>query len=81
LFLENRKDLVKVDKSLIGERGFMNSLMKKMTNRKNLDKHGSSFKDIELSYLIKKKWGNRRELPKFAKESFSEYWKNINNNK
>ena len=81
LFLENRKDLVKVDKSLIGEKSFLNSLMKKMTNRKNLDKHGSSFKDMELSFHIKKKWGTKRELPKFAKESFSQYWKNINNNK
>jgi L-lactate dehydrogenase complex protein LldF len=81
LFLENRKDLVKVDKSLIGERGFMNSLMKKMTNRKNLDKYGAGFKDMELSFHIKKKWGTKRELPKFAKESFSQYWKNINNNK
>ena len=81
LFLENRKDLVKVDKSLIGEKSFLNSLMKKMTKRKNLDKHGSSFKDMELSFHIKKKWGTKRELPKFAKESFSQYWKNINNNK
>jgi L-lactate dehydrogenase complex protein LldF len=53
--------------------------MKKMINRKNLDKYGAGFKDMELSYFIKKKWGSKRELPKFAKESFSEYWKNINN--
>ena len=59
----------------------MNSLMKKMTNRKNLDKYGAGFKDMELSFHIKKKWGTKRELPKFAKESFSQYWKNINNNK
>ena len=77
-FLENRKDLVKEDKSLIGEKGFLSYLVKKMSNRKNLDKHGSTLKDIELNYHIKKKWGNKRELPKFAKESFSEYWKNIN---
>ena len=81
LFLENRKDLVKEDKSLISEKNFFNAIMKKMVNRKNLDKHGASFKDMELSYHIKKKWGSKRELPKFAKESFSEYWKNINNNK
>ena len=78
LFLENRKDLVKEDKSLISERNFISHLVKKMSNRKNLDKMSASFKDIELSYYIKKKWGNRRELPKFAKESFSNYWKNIN---
>lgn len=79
LFLENRKDLVKEDKSLIGERNFFGNLMKKMISRKNLDKYGANFKDMELSFHIKKKWGIRRELPKFAKESFSEYWKNINN--
>ena len=80
LFLENRKDLVKTDKSLIGEKNFFNTIVKKMSNRKNLDKYGAAFKDMELSYHIKKKWGTKRELPKFAKESFSEYWKNINNN-
>jgi L-lactate dehydrogenase complex protein LldF len=78
LFLENRKDLIKEDKSLISEKSFLSFLFKKMSNRKNLDKHGSTLKDIELNYHIKKKWGNRREMPKFAKESFSEYWKNIN---
>ena len=76
--LENRKYLVKENKSLISERGFLSFLMKKMSNRKNLDKFGSSFKDMELSFQIKKKWGQKRELPKFAKESFSQYWKNIN---
>lgn len=81
LFIENRKDLIKADKSLVGEKNFFNAIMKKMTSRKNLDKHSSSLKDMELSFHIKKKWGSKRELPKFAKESFSQYWKNINNNK
>ena len=79
LFIENRKDLLKEDKSLVGEKNFFNNLMKKMSNRKNLDKQGSTFKDMGLNFFIKKKWGNKRELPKFAKESFSQYWKNINN--
>ena len=81
LVLENRKDLVKTDKSLIGERNFFSILMKKMSNRKNLDKYGANFKDMELNFHVKKKWGSKRELPNFAKESFSQYWKNINNNK
>lgn len=79
LFLENRKDLVREYKYLVGDKNFFNNLMKKMINRKNLDKHGANIKDMELSFHIKKKWGAKRELPKFAKESFSEYWKNINN--
>ena len=78
IILENRKYLVKGDKSLISERGFLSFLMKKMSSRKNLDKLGATFKDMELSFQIKKKWGPKRELPKFAKESFSQYWKNIN---
>lgn len=78
LFIENRKDLVRENKSLISERNFVSFMMKKMSSRKNMDKIRASFKDIELSYHIKKKWGNKRELPKFANESFSEYWKNIN---
>lgn len=79
LFLENRIDLVREDLSLVGEKNFLSFLMKKMISRKNIDKYSSSFKDMELSFYIKKKWGIKRELPKFAKESFSEYWKNINN--
>lgn len=78
IILENRKDLVKGEKSFISERGFLSHLMKKMSSRKSLDKLSASFKDMELSFHIKKKWGNKRELPKFAKESFSQYWKNIN---
>lgn len=78
LFLENRKDLVKENKSLISERNVISHLMKKMSSRKNMDKLTPAFKDMELSFLIKKKWGAKRELPKFAKESFSQYWKNIN---
>lgn len=79
LFIENRNDLVKIDKSLIGERFFFSYLMKKFSSRKNLDKHGSSFKNFELKQYIKKKWGFKRELPKFAEESFSQYWKKNNN--
>lgn len=78
LFIENRKDLIKIDKSLVSERFFLNYLMKKMSNRKNLDKHGNSFKNFELKHLIKKKWGSKREFPEFASKSFSQYWKEIN---
>lgn len=78
LFLENRMDLVKEDKSMIGERNFLSYMVKRMSSRKNLEKYSFS-KDMELSFYVKKKWGTKRELPKFAKESFSEYWKNINN--
>lgn len=79
LIIENRKYLIKEDKSNFSERYFFNYLIKKMSNRKNLDKYGNVFKDFELKQYIKKKWGNRREFPKFAKESFTDYWKNLNN--
>ena len=79
LFIENRNDLVKTDKSLISERYFFSYLMKKFSSRKNLDKHNSGFKNFELRQYIKKKWGYKRELPKFAEESFSQYWKKNNN--
>lgn len=75
MFIENRNDLVKTDKSLISERYFFSYLMKKFNSRKSLDKHNSGFKNFELRQYIKKKWGYRRELPKFAEESFSQYWK------
>lgn len=79
LFIENKNDLVKIDKSLISERYLFSYLMKKFSSRKSLDKHNSGFKNFELKQYIKKKWGYKRELPKFAEESFSEYWKKNNN--
>lgn len=79
LFIENKNDLVKIDKSLISERFFFSFLMKKFRSRKSLDKHNSTFKNFELKQYIKKKWGYKRELPRFADESFSEYWKKNNN--
>lgn len=76
LFIHNKNDLVNEDKSLISERYFLSYLMKRFSSRKNLDKYGSFFKDFELKQYVKKKWGNKREMPSFAKESFTEYWKN-----
>ena len=79
LFIENRKDIVKYAKSLVIEKYIFSYLMKRLSNRKSLDKYKSSFKNFEFKNIFKKKWGNKRELPKFADESFSEYWKkNIN---
>lgn len=77
LILENRKDLIKIDKSLFGERLLFRLLMKKMRSRKNLDGYKSGFKNFELRQYIKKSWGLRREIPIFANQSFSEYWKEI----
>ena len=53
--------------------------MKKFRSRKSLDKHNSTFKNFELKQYIKKKWGYKREMPRFADESFSEYWQKNNN--
>lgn len=76
LIINNKSDLVNEDRSLVSERYFLSFLMKKFSSRKNLDKYGSFFKDFELKQYVKKKWGSKREMPSFAKQSFTEYWKN-----
>ncbi len=81
LFIENRKDLLQQDKSYVDERHLLTYLVKKMSSRKNLDKYACYIKDFELKQYIKKKWNYKREIPKFAKESFTEYWKNVVINK
>lgn len=50
----------------------------KLKNRKNLEKGGAKMKSKELKMLIGKTWGLKREVPVFAENSFSQYWKTLN---
>ena len=74
LILHNRCDILKEDKSLISERGLYNFLMKKVGNRKDMNKSKDFFSKLEFKQLMKKSWGIHREIPKFAEKSFSELW-------
>lgn len=70
LILHNRCDILKEDKSLISERGIYNFLMKKVGNRKDMNKSKDFFSKLEFKQLMKKSWGIHREIPKFAEKSF-----------
>ncbi len=50
----------------------------RLKNRKNMDKGGYKMKNKELRLLLGKTWGVKREIPVFAENSFSQYWKKLN---
>ena len=79
LILRNRMEIVRNDNSLVAERRVMSFLLKRLANRKDMDKSKEFFNRLELKQLIKKTWGVHREIPVFAEKDFSEMWKDINN--
>lgn len=42
-----------------------------------MEKGGYNMKNKELRMLLGKTWGVKREIPVFAENSFSQYWKNL----
>ena len=78
LILKNRVDIAKEDCSLLGEKRVLNFIMKRVENRKDMDKTKEFINRLELKQLIKKTWGVHRELPVFAEQSFSEMWRSMN---
>jgi L-lactate dehydrogenase complex protein LldF len=40
---------------------------------------GSTAKNLVLKYFFSKTWGSRRNMPKLAKKSFSQLWKEKHN--
>lgn len=78
LILRNRVDIAKEDSSLLGEKRVLNFIMKRVENRKDMDKTKEFINRLELKQLIKKTWGVHRELPVFAEQSFSEMWRSMN---
>ena len=81
LILRNRIEIVKENALLLGEKRFFNFMMKRVENRKDMDKTKDFLNRLEFKQLIKKTWGVHRELPVFAEKSFSEIWRSINDNK
>lgn len=79
LILRNRVEIAKEDSFLLGEKRVFNFIMKKVVNRKDMDKTKEFLNKLEFKQLLKKTWGVHREIPVFAEKSFSELWKEINN--
>lgn len=79
LILNNRIDIARKDRSLLGEKNLISFLLKRVENRKALDKSKDLLNYFELKQLLKKSWGIHREIPKFDKQSFSQLWKETNN--
>jgi L-lactate dehydrogenase complex protein LldF len=80
LVLRNRMEIAKEDSSLIAERRLFNFIMKRMENRKDMDKTKDFLNRVEYKQLLKKSWGVRREIPMFAEKSFSELYTLVNSN-
>lgn len=79
LLLLNRSDAVKEGYTESSERFVMKTATKILKSRKLLDSAGGSTKNLVLRYFMKKQWGSRRTMPVLAKKSFSERWKEQNN--
>ncbi len=74
LLLLNRAQAVSEGWTLPSERFVMKNATRVLKSRKLIDFAGSSTKNLVLKYFFSSQWGNRRNLPKFAKKSFSQLW-------
>jgi len=77
LILHNRMDAVKENDSFVEEKNIFNFMMKKVENRKNMDKN-NIFTNLQYKQLMKKRWGLKRVIPVFAEKTFSQLWKEAN---
>ena len=64
----------------MGEKRVINFIVKRVENRKDLDKTKDFLNRLEMKQLINKTWGAHREIPAFAQKNFSELWREINGN-
>lgn len=77
LVLRNRIEIAREDSSLLGEKRFLNFFMKRVGNRKDMDKTKEFLNRLEMKQLIKKTWGVHREIPNLAEKTFSEMYREI----
>lgn len=75
LLLLNRKDFVEDGKKSKSEDLVWFAWKKAMLKRKAMERGGARTKNFMLKQFFKKTWGDRRELPKVAPQSFNEIWK------
>lgn len=75
MLLQNRKDAVDEGLAPAAEVKMWKSFTFAVKNRKWVDFFGGRIKNLIMRNFFKKAWGEKRELPKFAKKSFSKQWK------
>ena len=78
LVLRNRMEIAKENNSLIAEKRVFNYIMKRVENRKDMDKSRDFLNRVEFKQMLKKTWGVHREIPVFADKSFSMMWREMN---
>lgn len=79
LILRNRVEIARENDSLLSEKRVFNFIMKRVENRKDMDKTKDFLNRMEFKQMLKKSWGIHREIPTFAEKNFSELWREINN--
>ncbi len=78
LLLLNRRDFVKENLNPIKEKWGWALWKKGMLSRKLTDYLGGKSKNFLLKFLFKNTWGHFREMPEVAPKSFSQQWKEKN---
>jgi L-lactate dehydrogenase complex protein LldF len=81
MLLLNRRDAVNEGLTTRSERWSFKAWKKAMLSRKFMNKGGAKAKNFMLQNFFKKSWGERRELPKVADQSFNEWWRELHNSK
>lgn len=74
--LSNRKQTVDLKLSGVTDRISMEGMKMVLSDRKKMDMAGGNLKNIGSKLMGSTLWGNQREIPPFAKESFSKQYKN-----
>jgi L-lactate dehydrogenase complex protein LldF len=80
MLLLNRRDSVEQGLSPFSEKMGWKGWKIGMLKRKTMDMMGGKFKNLMLRNFFKKSWGKHRELPVVAVKSFSEQWKEKDQN-
>lgn len=81
MLLLNRRDAVDEGLTTRSERWSFKVWKKAMLSRKLMNKGGAKAKNFMLQNFFKKTWGERRELPKVAEQSFNEWWIELHSRK
>lgn len=75
MLLVNRRDAVQENLAPSTEKNLWKRFTFLMKHRRLIDLFGGRVRNFVLRYFFKKNWGNHRELPKVANESFAKQWK------
>jgi L-lactate dehydrogenase complex protein LldF len=81
MLLLNRRDAVQDNLVPTSEKRMWKGFAYFMQKRKLVDLFGGKLKNFFARFLFKKAWGKNRELPQFAKKSFSQQWEEMKRSK